>query len=197
MGCFDTLAHAEEAMRANADNGKEGCARWGKVKDYYDGCLGYYISERRVHRRLPEYGDHALQWRSYTADGDLNDRSMVGFDEQFHGRTAEDIRFQIGDIVEVVAHGNAELAIVAGLPPSVEWVREREAYCREHHPERPFRLDDTDDCYMVYPVDGEDGNHDHVPCFNVLRPTRKVPEMIAKKLLERLERMQNQTCQNH
>ncbi len=35
----------------------------------------------------------------------------------------------------------------------------------------------------------EEGNHDHVPCCNVFRPTRKVPEVIAKKLRYLQERM--------
>lgn len=198
VGCFDTLDHAEEAMRTYIVDEKERSAEWGEVKDYYDKCLGYYISERKIHKRLPEFGDNVVHWLSYTADGEMNDRSMVGWDEPFHGRETKDIHFQIGDIVEEVAYDKAELVIVAGQPPSVEWVRQREEYCKEHFPGRPFQLDDTDDCYLVYPVDGEEWSHDHVPCYNLFRPTRKVPKTIAEKLRARLKITEdNDTFQNH
>ncbi len=188
LGCFDTLAHGEEALQAFIADEKERRAEWGRAKDYYDNCMGYYVSQRQVHTRLPMSGDHVILWRSYTADGDLNDLSTVRYDEHFHGRKAEDIHFQVGDIVEVVTHGYAELVIVAGLPPSVEWVRQREEYVKERFHGRPFLLDDSDDCYLVYPMDGDEGNHYHVLCHNVFHPTRKVPQNIIGKLRARLNK---------
>lgn len=176
IGIFDSRKHAEQALQDYVQQEKRNYSRWDKAQTYYADCLGYYIVEYRVCASLEQYSKDVPVWRSYTADGELNDRSKTNHSGVFCGRRQEDIRFQVGDMVEIVSNDYVELAIVGALPPTNEWYQERVADCRETYTGRQFRLDFSDDCYLVYPFQAERGYHEHVVCYNVFRPTKPVPK---------------------
>ena len=176
IGIYDTRKHAEQALQDYVQQEKRNYSCWDKAQTYYADCLGYYIVEYRVCASLEQYSKDVPVWRSYTADGQLNDRSKTNHSGVFCGRRQEDIRFQVGDMVEIVSNDYVELAIVGALPPTNEWYQERVADCRETYTGRRFRLDFSDDCYLVYPFQAERGYHEHVVCYNVFRPTKPVPK---------------------
>lgn len=176
IGIYDTRKHAEQALQDYVQQEKRNYSRWDKAQTYYADCLGYYIVEYRVCASLEQYSKDVPVWRSYTADGELNDCSKTNHSGVFCGRRQEDIRFHVGDMVEIVSNDYVELAIVGALPPTNEWYQERVADCRETYTGRWFRLDFSDDCYLVYPFQAERGYHEHVVCYNVFRPTKPVPK---------------------
>ena len=176
IGIYDTRKHAEQALQDDVQQEKRNYSCWDKAQTYYADCLGYYIVEYRVCASLEQYSKDVPVWRSYTADGELNDCSKTNHSGVFCGRRQEDIRFQVGDMVEIVSNDYVELAIVGALPPTNEWYQERVADCRETYTGRRFRLDFSDDCYLVYPFQAERGYHEHVVCYNVFRPTKPVPK---------------------
>ena len=126
VGFYDTKEHGEEAMleyialeRRNYSKREE--------RDYHDDCLGYFLDEVMVHDSFSSFYDgRPYKCYSFTADGALND--CVALDEfgRYRGRKTEDIRFKVGDIVEVVDGDIAELAIVGGLPMTQEYYRRLE-----------------------------------------------------------------------
>lgn len=176
IGIYDTRKHAEQALQDYVQQEKRNYSCWDKAQTYYADCLGYYIVEYRLCASLEQYSKDVPVWRSYTADGQLNDRSKTNHSGVFCGRRQEDIRFHVGDMVEIVSNDYVELAIVGALPPTNEWYQERVADCRETYTGRRFRLDFSDDCYLVYPFQAERGYHEHVVCYNVFRPTKPVPK---------------------
>ena len=180
VGFYDTKEHGEEAMCEFLETEKKNYEARGL--DYHDDCLGYFLFELMVHNKPSSFywNERPCKCYSFTADGELND--FVALDEfgWYRGRKAEDIRFKIGDIVEVVDGGVAELAIIGGLPMTK--VEENEEEC-----ERPCQLlNESDDCYLVYPVDGEEGVHYHPQCYKVFPPTRPVSTRITALLKARL-----------
>ena len=174
IGIYDTRKHAEQALQDYVQQEKRNYSCWDKAQTYYADCLGYYIVEYRVCASLEQYSKDVPVWRSYTADGELNDCSKTNHSGVFCGRRQEDIRFHVGDMVEIVSNDYVELAIVGALPPTNEWYQERVADCRETYTGRRFRLDFSDDCYLVYPFQAERGYHEHIVCYNVFRPTKPV-----------------------
>lgn len=189
VGCFDTAEHAKDAMYKAVNHWKKQYKLWDREKGYYADCLGYYIFEVPVYNKNPSfYGDERPEkCYSFTADGELND--CVATDELgwYHGRKTEDIRFKVGDIVEVVDGGFAELAIVAGLPRTAEWYRFMEEDEEEGEHLSHF-VDESDDCYLVYPLSGEEGTHYHPVCYKVFRPTRPVPKNIVAQLRKKMKK---------
>ena len=172
VGFYDTKEHGEEAMleyialeRRNYSKREE--------RDYHDDCLGYFLDEVMVHDSFSSfYDERPYKCYSFTADGALND--CVALDEfgRYRGRKTEDIRFKVGDIVEVVDGDIAELAIVGGLPMTQEYYRRLEEDEEEcEHPS--LFLDESDDCYLVYPVGGEEGAHYHPLRYKVFPPEEK------------------------
>ena len=182
IGIYDTRKHAEQALQDYVQQEKRNYSCWDKEQTYYADCLGYYIVEYRLCASLEQYSKDVPVWRSYTADGELNDRSKTNHSGVFCGRRQEDIRFHVGDMVEIVSNDYVELAVVGALPPTKEWYQERVADCRETYTGRQFRLDFSDDCYLVYPFQAESGYHEHVVCYNVFRPTKPVPKHVLSEL---------------
>jgi len=182
IGIYDTRKHAEQALQDYVQQEKRNYSCWDKAQTYYADCLGYYIVEYRLCASLEQYSKDVPVWRSYTADGELNDCSKTNHSGVFCGRRQEDIRFHVGDMVEIVSNDYVELAVVGALPPTKEWYQERVADCRETYTGRRFRLDFSDDCYLVYPFQAERGYHEHVVCYNVFRPTKPVPKHVLSEL---------------
>ena len=169
------------------------------------------------------FGENAMRdyvsSRLYDATGKLVEQSLCSTysnEERddyrhFRGRTDEQLRFHEGDIVEVMYGDSVELAIVVGVPASVDWcyryglrvVESMRKRCPDMSEEELTRLsfskwymlDDTDDSYMVINeaaevhIDGK-GNeelhwpHDHVSCLRVLNPRFPIPIEIEKRLKE-------------
>lgn len=113
----------------------------------------------------------------------------------FRGRSPEEIRFEKGDIVEVFCGSSVCLAVIVGLPLSVECCyslatrmcgnkRDREMTQQQWEDfcfNRGYPLDDTDDCYTV--VDGPGYiHHEHIPSYCVFKPHFPLPKHIEEKL---------------
>ena len=165
VGFYATKEFGEEAMLVYISLEKRNYSKW-EDRDYHDECFGYFLDEVFVHSRFASfyYDERPNKCYSFTADGALND--CVALDEfgWYRGRKTEDIRFKVGDIVEVVDGGVVELARVGGLPMTQECYRRLEDEECEHP---SHFLDESDDCYLVYPLDGEEGAHYHPLCYKV------------------------------
>ena len=154
--------------------------------------------------------------RLYDACGVLLEQSLCSsyFNEErddyrhFRGRTPEQTRFAKGDIVEV-RYGNAvELAIVVGVPASVEWCYQYGLRVMNHMRKRCpgmsedelgrlafskwYMLDDTDDSYTVINQPAQAYNysngkqefywpHDHVSGQCLMKPRFPIPKQIEKE----------------
>ena len=148
LGFFDTKEHAEEAMLSTIEFQKKVCKK--RDKNYYDDCFGFFLLEQFVHNR-----DSSFYWNerpqkcfSFNANGELND--FVALDEMgwYRGRKKEDIRFKVGDIVEIVEGDYSNLGIVGALPLTTDTYHQMEENSEEcEHPSH--FLDESDDCYLV------------------------------------------------
>ncbi len=186
IGLFDSLKNAEESMRLFIEAEKEKYKNWG-CDDYKKECFGYLISSQQVlHRALPDFSNHP-QWWSYNADGEANDHSLAMESGAFFGRPVEEIRFQVGDIVEVLGYDSVELAIVGMLPPTPERYEELKQRRLEKHDDFPSLMDDSDDCYLVYTI-GEGDTHQHIKCYKVFPPSKLVPPTITRKLRDTINK---------
>ena len=166
---------------------KRVCLKRGK--NYYDDCFGFFLLEQFVHNRESSFyrNERPQKCFSFNADGDLGD--FVALDEMgwYRGRKKEDIRFKVGDIVEVVEGDYADLVIVGALPLTTDrYSRLEEDPDECEHPSH--FLDESDDCYLVYTL-GEVGSHIHPVCYSVFPPTHPVPKKIAAQLKAHLEEM--------
>ena len=186
LGFFDTKEHAEEAMLSTVEFQKWVCQERGQ--NYYDDSFGFFLLEQFVHNRESSFyrNERPQKCFSFNADGDLGD--FVALDEMgwYRGRKIEDIRFKVGDIVEVVDGNYADLGIVGALPLTTDKYSRLEEDPEEcEHPSH--FLDESDDSYLVYTL-GETGSHIHPVCYDVFRPTRPVPKNITIRLREILKR---------
>lgn len=98
----------------------------------------------------------------------------------FFGRSKERIRFQEGDIVEVVNGDNVHLAIVGDEGPTVKWFWD---LYRRSMPERNkfgkgyYCADYSDDCY--YMIDAP-GCHAHQHVTTLMAPSLPIPQDIRE-----------------
>ena len=144
----------------------------GHGEDVY----AFYIREIPVDVTAP--GSECLSERVYGPDGvlvDKRDFSSVRVQAGvFEGRTAEEIRFRPGDIVEVIWDHAVQLAFVAAVPP-----------CREEaeriNAEGPIKLDATDDSYMVF-LGEKYCYHEHVDALRVFAPHFRIPEATRQRI---------------
>lgn len=182
IGVYSSQENAEVAIRTFVE-------RWqGQDIDFRDDYLGFIMYERIVDSRPDE--DNYVSIHTFNADGDLNDRSMMDAYRKFHGRPQELIRFKRGEIVEVVDYYRVELCIVAAQPPSIDdferiKVRAEADMSKRGVADYIYEMDDGDDQYMVYPVNGD--YHLHVRSEMVFPPTKKVSNRLRQKLLAQLE----------
>lgn len=180
IGLFDSLKNAEETMRLYIQAEKEKYKDWGH-DDYKKECLGYLIGSQQVlHHELPDFSYHS-KWWSYNADGEANDHSLATESGEFYGRPVEDIRFQVGDIVEVLGYDCVELAIVGMLPPTPERYEELKQRWLEKHDDYSSLMDESDDCYLVYII-GEGDTHQHIECYKVFPPSKPVSQKMKQFL---------------
>lgn len=196
VGYYATLSLAEQQMKATVSERaeeEEDRLQWvaddpeyrkDDERDGHDVTLAYYITELEINEQEP---DNIQSVRSYTADGQPNDQCLLDYKCQRHyeGRTAEQIRFKRGDIVEVMRWwGKSQLCVVWNAQPSVEWYadyRKRTAnkYAGSDH--LPH-LDYSDDCYVVYTLEN-DYMHFHPGSPDVFKPTQEVPPALVVRSL--------------
>ena len=180
--------HAEEAMLSTVEFQKRVCQERGK--NYYDDCFGFFLLEQFVHNRKSSFyrNERPQKCFSFNANGELND--FVALDEMgwYRGRKKEDIRFKVGDIVEVVGGDYSDLGIVGALPLTTDRYSRLEDDPEEcEHPSH--FLDESDDCYLVYTL-GETGSHIHPVCYTVFPPTHPISEKITAQLKANLEEVE-------
>lgn len=166
-------------------------------------------------------GDYVSS-RLYDANGKLLDQSLCStfFNDErddyrhFRGRTTEQLRFAKGDIVEVMYGDSVELAIVVGVPASIDWcyryglrvVESMRKRCPEMSEEELTRLsfskwymlDTTDDSYTVIyeptrSFANKDGKqelhwpHSHVSSLQLFKPRFRIPGNILLQMKEHYE----------
>ena len=218
MGLFSTLAKAEAQMIQDAEGYYE--SEQERLKDIAEK-EEYRNDEKRFGHdvvlayRITEYELDSEVWkcsstqsvRTYTADGKPNDESLLDYqcERHFKGRTPEQIRFQPGDIVEVIDEWGAELCVVGHAQPTTEdyasyrkrcWedcMKDCQKSCRDKSVEVKeenciFHWDYSDDCYLVFSL-GEGDTHFHPESPEVFRPTKPVPKALREKLKAKYEEM--------
>jgi len=188
IGYFTTKERAECAL-AGFVHEEEMYEQETPRRDWDLQHVGYILYERLVDKH--DMGDYGRLWnmsvRSYTPDGKLWDECLTPDDglTEYKGRTAEQIRFHRGDIVEVVEDDWAELCIVEQPPRDTAWCAEKKASMKANYG-YSVMLDYSDDTYLVDSL-GEGDTHSHPMCFEVFPPSKPVSEEMAQKLRAKLE----------
>lgn len=142
IGHYSSLDKVKEAM---SENNKE---TWNAEE-----IMAYMVKEIAVDGELRNV--RWLSVRSYDPRGRLIGECLQDYNlcNQYGGRTPETIRFDVGDIVEVLEGHHLYAAIIAALPPT---------------PADDFPvLDAEDDCYLVLPLDSGGLDHLHIPPTHV------------------------------
>ena len=142
-----------------------------------------------------------LEWWLYDCCGTEIDRSVCTWEngeelslrDVYFGRTPEQIRFQKGDIVEVVQGDKVFLVVLNGSPQTVEqmWKRYENMVAKRGleevgtYPEGYFESSVFSDTYFFLEKDGFDP--DFFPYYFV-KPTFKIPAKAEAELKERYTR---------
>lgn len=218
LGLFSTLAKAETQMRKDVKECQE--YEQERLKDIaekeefrddekrfgHDIVLAYRITELQLD--MSRHWESIQSVRTYTADGQPNDECLLdaACKRQFKGRTPDQIRFQPGDIVEVIDERTAELCVVGHTQPTVEDYTSYRQRCWDEclkDCSRPscldkdtdykekhciFQWDYSDDSYLMHSL-GEGDTHFHPESPKVFRPTKPVPKALREKLRAKLEEM--------
>ena len=217
LGLFSTLGKAQKQMLKDVRECQE--YEQERLKEIAEGeeyrkdekryghtiVLAYSITEHRLD--MDRHWENIESVRTYTADGKPNDENL--FDHQcerhFKGRTPDQIRFQPGDIVEVITDRQAELCVVWHAQPTTEdytsyrqrcWdecLMDCQKSCRDKSIEIKeenciFHWDYSDDCYVVYSL-GEGDTHFHPESPELFFPAKPVPKSLQTKLKAKYEEM--------
>lgn len=178
LGLFSSVARAEAFLRDGLSRRQVGNF---DLDDDDITVLRFCLQELSVDGPL-EY----LVARLYAPDGRLCGEIDQGESKPFHGRERKDCRFEVGDLVQVVAGDELEVGIaqprrldgVAALPPSPTFVEKWNA----RGSDRLF-LDQYDDSYMVY-LGADD--HVHPADCELSAPLGEVDPDVVKRLRGRL-----------
>lgn len=123
------------------------------------------IIEQPAGQLFDPYG--CLSEYVYDKEGFLLDKRTTAAGEKWSGRPREEIRFNKGDLCEVVLGNKAILGIVQTIPPTAdEAVR--------------MNLDDSDDSYTVLTQKGEFDYH--VDSLKLFKPYHKISAPTERKL---------------
>ena len=151
VGHYSSLEKVMEAMRTNNQE------TWDAEE-----IMAYMVKE------IAEDGEiRNVRWlsvRTYDPHGNLIDECLQDYNlcNQYKGRNPEKIRFNVGNIVEVLKGHHLFTAIIAALPPTIE--------------DKFPILDAEDDCYLVFPLDASGLDHLHIPpthTFTLQHPIEK------------------------
>ena len=175
VGYFSSLEKAEQIMNKEKHN---------KSRNPEYKFFGFLIEEYALD--ITGY-DRTESRRSYLPDGSLLDVTLMSetlIDEnyelaEFLGRPTDKVRFQVGDLVEVLYGNTVSLEIVGNLPITPEYVQFLKEKSRKKHNHDFFHLDFTDDSY--YTLD-QDGEHSHPEAINLFPVRFEVSEELKKKL---------------
>lgn len=210
LGLFTTLAKAEKQMHKDVEECQEAEQRRLNYLAYdeesrmdekrfgHDIVLAYKIAELELDTGVGRNETQSV--RTYTADGQPNDECLLdnAGERHFKGRTPDRIRFQPGDIVEVITDWEAELCVIEHAQPTVEDYENNRQYWLKNHKERcqkwgidynvleAFHWDSSDDCYVMLSL-GEGDTHFHPESTEVFRPTKPVPRSLRVKLKAKFE----------
>ena len=181
IGFFTTVFKAKNAIRKYVD------ILDGMKIEYGEEYLGFILKEYLVDSIPNE--DNCISVCTFLSNGELNDKNMMDKNKKFHGRPNENIRFNVGDVVEILDYNTLELCIVSATPPNVrefERIKKKaEASMQERgNNDYIFEMDDSDDQYKVFQVKGE--YHLHIRSELVFKPTKKVSKRLRQKLLRQL-----------
>lgn len=196
-GLFTTLEKAEKGMRDIVDKALKEKAEAEKEgeKDYNLSTTICYVI-REIALDNTDMGWNGISMHTYTRMGEPNDDFVYTTPDApsgllpFYGVPEEKIKFQIGDIVEVVDYGYASLEIVAATPPSTQ----RYERCKQRWekkgrlPESGTYWDGTDYSYLTYSL-GDGDTHSHPDAPIVFAPTKKVPGKLRRRLYAKLMSM--------
>ena len=127
--------------------------------------------------------------RIYNADGKLIDKVDCDDEMTYHGRTEDEVKFHIGDIVEVFDYfeNKIRLGIVARLPYTAEEVAK---FHKEHD---GIKLTMDNDKYGICFLDN---GFKLVTAVLVMAPFKKVTKSLQQKLKAKLEQY-NKEKSNH
>ena len=171
IGVFSSLEKAEQAM-----------AKY--VKTFRDSSsFGFMVNELALDKTT--YYE-AKKRRSYLADGSFLDETLVseisddgknGSLEEFLGRPADKIRFNPGDLVEVLFGDKVTLEII-GQPSAMTTEELRELHrLNDKYGTGRARLDYTDDTYYTLNLNSMRGHSQAVSTFPVrLKVSKKLKE---------------------
>ena len=204
LNYFHTLKDAEIRIRELVENNRKSTASGGYIWDYY----GFIIKEIPFNVNL-WWQDDSQRTRTYLEDGTFLSETKVSSIESpnsirgcepFKGRTKEECRFKVSDLVEVMSGDTVSLEIVYSLPLSPERVEQIYHRTREDFQnmgieitddEMCWRLDHTDDSYVT--LDGDEGympNHSHPAVVDLFPVRRKVSKRLREMLTRGLEKAQ-------
>ena len=151
-------------------------SQFGKIdKDV----LGYEIRKFSIDVNDFDYGI-PIYVATYLHDGSFNDENFADEQGVFHGRPANKVRFQPGDIVEVIHCGYARLGVVTGVPPTIERCT---LLATPNIHGRYSNFDQSNDQYTVSFPDGE-FSHGHIESQYVFTPTKPISTKLRVKLME-------------
>ncbi len=197
-GYFHTLEEAERRIQEYVDKEEQAKSTGEFCHNYF----GFEIHEIPFDWHLTGSAQHT---RTYLENGiflhetkvsALRYKDFKGASEQFMGRTKEECRFEVGDMVEVLTGDTVSLEIVYHLPPSPQRAAEIRQYVRRefqtHCPhlteeelqeEMNYALDITDDSYTTLNSDeGYMDSHQHHYITQLYPARRKIPYLLGKKL---------------
>ncbi len=168
IGFFSTLKNAEQNMEHFIKEQKE--------NNIYAFLIQEYATDRCC-------CGNAQSKRSYLPNGKLMDENLLPEDcsLKFPGRSADKIRFQRGDIVEVLhLHTNkVSLEVVSCLPFQIEEVQQRQQdFLKENG--ILIHLDYGDDCYRTLT---HDDGHSYPQSLFVFPPRFLINDELKKALL--------------
>ena len=154
----------------------------------------------RVSANIPLEDSGELEWWFYNSAGEEIDRSVCAweikkspsFQNVYLGRKPEEIRFEMGDIVEIIQDDKVFLSVINGLPPTIEemWELYEDEFKRkgikvdEKIAAGEFS-DSMKDMYFYIQSDGFDP--DEIP-YHIVKPIFEVPQDAKDQLAGRYHR---------
>ena len=140
--------------------------------------LKYSIKEIRLN--VGKYRCICLTERIYDWKGELIDKRMYSKDTEeknskFYGRKQSEIRFSIGDIVEVLHGDEAFLAMIIGLPLTEEEAQEKYKKAAADGYD-DYALDWTDDTYAILSYGKKLSGTGNADPLDLIMPSFKISE---------------------